>query len=213
MTEMKNHVEKRDGAVVECFKENHPFTKVVEILRKKDKDFCVEHVRDKASNEVWMIVVEICLRSSVNCNVWKKNCKRKELSTFVTAYDEAFALLAMENNHEDWIDIVLSDGKREKGRDLTLYNIKNKGKSERSRKGYSLEGKMRFNEILREVIEERKSESSKKKEEWIKGIWMDDDDVLHELPIEMNEEDSRAEKKIEESFTPMNGFIGGVVEL
>ena len=162
---LDRHVEKRENNLVENFEENHPFAKLIQILRKREGDMAIEHVRIQATNDVWKVLVDICLQASVNSNVWKKNYKGNELSSFVTPYDETFALLALENNYEDWIYLVLNDGKREKGKDLTLYNIRGKSKPDRNRKGYSLQGKKRFNAILKVVVEQRKDQESKKKEE------------------------------------------------
>ena len=206
-TEMKKHVEKRENNLVENFEENHPFTKLIQILRKREGDMAIEHVRIQATNDVWKVLVDICLQASVNSNVWKKNYKGNELSSFVTPYDETFALLALENNYEDWIYLVLNDGKREKGKDLTLYNIRGKSKPDRNRKGYSLQGKKRFNAILKVVVEQRKDEESKRKEEWIKSFWSGDDDEGNEGSTEELEEPRGELDEIQEDFTPMNGFI------
>ena len=65
---MKKHVEKRENNLVENFEENHPFAKLIQILRKREGDMAIEHVRSQATNDVWKVLVDICLQELVRKN-------------------------------------------------------------------------------------------------------------------------------------------------
>lgn len=57
----------------------------------------------------------------VGRRVWKKNSDLVPLRLFVTASDEAFAMLVLENNAEKWIDEIENPGKSRKDRSLSRY--------------------------------------------------------------------------------------------
>jgi hypothetical protein len=75
----------------------------------------------KCNKDVVMKFMDCAVGSVVGRRVWKKNSDLVPLRLFVTASDEAFAMLVLENNAEKWIDEIENPGRSRKERSLSRY--------------------------------------------------------------------------------------------
>ena len=199
---------------IEAFVPGDPFTKMVQSFRRMDKS--VEKMRVTASNEDWKEYVEVCFTPVILKETFKRNKKNVRLGEYLTVYDEAFALVVMENNLEAWIAEGLNWGvKTKEMEDLKKYYNKGSTKSRSvggMKRKWSVKGKKRFNEIV-EVLEKQRNETeSKEKEEWLKEIWCGGDgegtDAIF-LNGDGNDNDND-DSENEEEFVPRNGFMVSV---
>lgn len=105
----------------------------------------------------------------VSSKHWKLNHKDLEISGMTTNADEALALLVLENNYKEWIEKAKGNAIDPKNR-LTLYTnqgIRHNG----TKKGWSLDGLRRFNEIFGEVKLQRAREVSREREKKLMEEW------------------------------------------
>ena len=141
-------------------------------LLQRAKDSKLEYIRKDGTYHEMKIFVELCVSSVISYESWSLNCTRISLSNFVTMADEALALLILENNVKEWIEQVeKKEGEKPaKKRRLTKYTGMGR-KIDGTKKGWSLEGKMRFNAIFDVVQRDRSSETSKQREENMMKDW------------------------------------------
>ena len=116
----------------------------------------------------------------------------------LTLSDEALLLIVLENNYEEWIDkakgIEINKAKRKTK--YTHGGQRNNG----TRKGWSLEGRKRFNTIFTNVQVERGRAQSRLREDRLMKEWAPKEKSTDSINDEngMNEED--------EVFQPMTDF-------
>lgn len=198
---MSKHIDKTGVAWIESFEENDPFTGLVTYVRDRSRG--TEHIREEGSNEIWKEYVELCLYPTIAQQKFKSKHKKEFLSDFVTPYDEAFAVLTLENNIEEWIFQCLNQGKR--GKDLTRYTgigYKKDGK----KKGWSKEGLRRFNTICDKIEDVREKTISKDKEQWIQNVWKEGGGRENEgMPSNRRMQEKEDEDE-DEVFVIRNGF-------
>ena len=197
--ELEEHIDRSNDVHEESFVVDHPFTNLVRFIRDDDNE--LEEVRSKATNEMWKEYVELCMEPTINKSRFRLKQKTLPVSGFVTAYDEAFGVLCVENNLEEWIFQALNDGK--KGDNLTLYTGKGKKKKGR-KKGWSIVGLRRFNTIQERVRVQREEEISKVKEEWIKNVWKGN--TISTDDIDGNDDETGIDEDVYKQFFPANGF-------
>ena len=113
----------------------------------------------------------MCFPWMTSKHKWKNNHQYIELSKLITIADEALALVILENNYLEWIEIGKGH-EIEKHRRLTKYTH-SRSNSDGTKKGWSLEGRLRFNEIFDETKLEREKNSSKQMEANLITIWHD----------------------------------------
>ena len=85
----------------ESFEKDSAISKIVSDLRSKK----IERMRRYGSNDDLKLLAEIALVPMMSKETWKHNGRSVELSTLTTVADEAFALLTMENNVDEWIKL------------------------------------------------------------------------------------------------------------
>lgn len=179
-------------------------------LLQRAKDKKVEYVRRDGTYQELKLFAEACLSAVMMNQVWKMNFVRVKISQFVTLEDEALALLILENNVEEWIEQAeRKEGEKPaKKRRLTRYTGKGR-KIDGTKKGWSLEGKERFNAIFDVLEKERKSETSKQREDNLMKDWggeRDDKDLkLRAAVVTDNAEQLKKEMeriREEEKFVP-----------
>ena len=130
---------------------------------KRVKDKKIETYRTDATEN------EICLKQMVSSKHWKLNHKDLEISGMTTNADEALALLVLENNYKEWIEKAKGNTIDPKNR-LTLYTnqgIRHNG----TKKGWSMDGLRRFNEIFSKVKLQRAREVSREREKKLMEEW------------------------------------------
>ncbi len=165
---MKNHVDKTENTWKESFDPNDPFAALVIYVRNERKS--PENMREDATNMMWKEYVELCLYPTIAQQTFKSKHKTHLLSEFVTVYDEAFAVLTVENNLEEWIYQSLNE--EGKGNDLALYTGKGYSKNGK-KKGWTIDGLKRFNMICLRIEELRGCAISAQKEKWIQDEWIE----------------------------------------
>ena len=129
----------------------------------------IENYRNEGTYQEFKTIVDLCLKNMVSAKHWKTNHSQIEVSGVVTHADEALALLVLENNLEEWIEKAKGNT-IEKDNRLTKYT--NLGtRHNGTKKGWSLQGLKRFNEIFKAVKLERQRETSKDREKKLMEEW------------------------------------------
>ena len=146
--------------------------KAIGLLLQRAIDKKVEFVRSDGTYEELKLCAELCFSNVKARDFWKNNCRMVPLSKFVTVSDEALTLLILENNCEEWIaQVQLKETQNPaKKRRLTRYTGKGR-KIDGTKKGWTLEGKKRFNEIFDVIITQRNLETSKSRESNLMKDW------------------------------------------
>ena len=102
-----------------------------------------------------------CLSNSTGKRKWNKFCSERRMKDFITFSDEAFAMLAIENNAEKWRDSVKFPTLKKKDLPKALYTEGEEGN------GWSEAGLMRFIVLFKSLVKKRRDggESRKKIED------------------------------------------------
>ena len=123
------------------------------------------------NDEMFRLCAELCFPWMVSKQTWKNNHQHVAISSLITIADEALALLILENNYLEWME--LAKGK-EIDKDTRLTKYTHGGiNSDGTKKGWTLEGKLRFNYIFDATKKERDKRNSKQMEAHIQKIWYD----------------------------------------
>ena len=126
------------------------------------------------------------------------------LRTLVTEANEALAAVIFENNFEEW-DMLARGLEVDKNKRLTRYTH---GGDETggTKKGWSLQGKERYNEMFDTIERLRRTNSSGEKLEMeMNRIWKENGMCRKRKQSHLDEEEAEAEerrKEREESFKP-----------
>jgi len=169
------------------------------------RDKKIHECRKQESKEVFKLLSEIALAPMVSREMWKLNNTSVPISALLTVSDEAFALLTMENNVNEWI-MLLKHGKDLVNKGLhTIYTRKGENK-DGTKKGWTLDGKMRFNGLYDSIVLERNSSRSKELEKGVQEKWKAEAGQSKRRKERSGDEEDgkRAE---EEAFVPRNGFL------
>ena len=141
------------------------FTYLLQSIRNKD----VHKMRSKAPLLILRRYHELCLPIIVGKQHWKINHANIGVRSLVTTADEALMALVLENNIEEWV--VLARGGEINGRQwLTLYTHGGQD-AKGTWKGWSLQGRKRFNKLFQEVKVECNAATVNNIEERLKVIW------------------------------------------
>ena len=206
ITELESRIDEDDGSLI--LNNEDDFAAVV----KRSREGTTDKLRDDGSNEEFKMFAELCFAPMISRQKWNRNHFIVDLSSMITVADEAFALLTMENNVNEWIDQATKDeDKHEKGTS-TKYTGKGMNK-DGTKKGWTLDGKKRFNKIFDEVTRLRATRKSVAKETWAKAQWITEaekgkgknQNVRGEGGEGENEEELQRMRD-EERFVPRNGF-------
>ena len=153
----------------------------------------------------------------VDRSKWRPNYKKKKFSEIITVSDEAFAILVMENNMSDWIEEARprpKDAEPFKKGSLCRYTKPAKkskrkgrgGKLSNINRGWSIEGRERYNKIYDFVKAQRESPQVAKKEKKMMEDWQENDDEDDEEGSERMTEEEIKLKEREEAYVPRIGF-------
>ena len=144
----------------------------------------------------------------ISRETWKMNRGEVNVGNLLTVADETFALLTMENNINEWMHIEVHGKDSITRGELTRY-ISQGSNNDGTKKGWTLEGKKRFNELYDAVVLKRGTRVSEMKEVWAKNEWKKEmSNKRRRQTIGENEgDDDVAQAQIEEeAFVPKNGF-------
>ena len=155
--------------------QNDPITGII----TRAENSTMEKLRTEGTYEEFRMCASLCLPACLNAKHWKRNKSSIVLSDFISVSDEALAYIVLENNIEEWKDIA-------KGIDVRSRSSTNRktkythggNNSNGTRKGWSVKGLKRFNQIFQEIKIKRDTTESKAKEkklldEWSAGIRVD----------------------------------------
>ena len=163
---MKKHVNAQGDL---AYPHGSPISDLIKCL----EDGEIHKIRTKRNDEMFKICAELCFQWMVNKQVWRNNHQHVSLSGIITIADEALALVILENNFVEWIEIAKGNEIDKKSR-LTKYTHGGTNR-DGTRKGWTLEGKLRFNTIFDETQIEREKRASKQMEARIKDMWYNED--------------------------------------
>lgn len=164
----------------------------------------VHKLRSAATIDQYKMYCELCYPSVVGKHRWKINHSRIGIKTLTSVADEAIVALVLENNILEWLHLAEGHEIDTKNR-LTLYTHGGRSGSG-TRKGWSLEGRMRYNVIHNELKQTRHCTGSTRIDEQLKQLWMD------ELNCQNNDRDDNSgnegndEDMDEQSFEPAFDF-------
>lgn len=154
--------------------------------------------------EVFEKLAKICFESVLPRKVWLSNFDKKPLSQYMTIPDEALAYLILENNFTDWVRIAkkeVEDTKKRK-RD-TKFTMVTSGARANLRKGWSLQGKLRYNQYFDVIQLARKRGGVQEMENELLEDWRDDEEELKHAGADAAEESTPVRKVV---FTPRTTF-------
>ena len=128
--------------------QNDPITGII----TRAENSTMEKLRTEGTYEEFRMCASLCLPACLNAKHWKRNKSSIVLSDFISISDEALAYIVLENNIEEWKDIA-------KGIEVRSRASKNRktkythggNNSNGTRKGWSVKGLKRFNEIFQEI--------------------------------------------------------------
>ena len=170
----------------------------------------MEDIRAEGTCSDFKILCELAFEPMVSREKWKLNHIDVNVSALLTVSDEAFALLTFENNIDEWL-MGLKYTKEEfdsKGQH-TKYTSLGSNK-DGTKKGWTLEGKMRFNEIYDAVVLQRRGARAKEMETKVREEWRkyrnETDDRRRSVTSAGDQDTEESRNKGEEEFVPRNGF-------
>ena len=139
-----------------------------EIVNRLDR-MSIHKFRTEASFPEFKMIVDLCYKQMVHSQHWKRNHCDLEISGILQVADEALALLVLENNYKEWIEVA--NGRSvDKNERLTKYT--NKGlRHNGTKKGWSIDGMKRFNTMFNTLKLERTKEVSKERENSLMQEW------------------------------------------
>lgn len=155
------------------FDEGSPMSELTGRLRNNE----IEWLRTSGTFNDFKLCASMCFPPMVPAKHWKMNRSEVGISSLLTVADEALALVILENNFEEWIEIA--KGKRSGNNGRTDTRNKNRltkythggSRKDGTRKGWSLAGRKRFNDIFSAIKTERTKAVSKERERRLKEEW------------------------------------------
>ena len=175
--------------------------KEIHKLLKKDE---IHLIRKKGSIEANLLYCEMCYPTMVGIQRWKIQHVNSMLRKLVTEADEALAAVILENNFQEW-DMLARGMELDKENRLTKYTHGGNSPGG-TKKGWSLEGKQRFNEMFDAIDRLRKDRiHGEKLEKELSRKWKEKELGKKRKRSQVDGEDVEAEmqrKKNEESYEP-----------
>ena len=160
-------------------------------------------IREKGSISANVLYCEMCYPVMVGKQKWKVRHADCLLRSLVTEADEALAAVILENNFEEWK--LLSRGfEIDKDARKTKYTHGGKDNSEGTRKGWSLEGKQRYNHMFDAISRLRQDQNhGEKLESDMNKIWKNTSRAnKRKRTDDINAEEEERRKEKEENFKP-----------
>ena len=179
---------------------------VMKAYNAGEEEYCVEKFRSKLDEETWKLCMDIFIGNAIDKGRFCRVRGSQEISEYITVYDEAFALLSLESNIRAWTKEACKGTKEEVNkRRLYVKAGKQKG-DEFNKMGWSLRGRERYNEICRELVEQRKTTRSKTLEREYKQQYTNNDKVREKRKRTDEEERWDQERRKICNFKPMSAF-------
>ena len=135
---------------------------------------------------------------------WKIRHTEGLLRTLITEADEALAAVIFENNFEEW-DMLARGLEIDKNKRLTKYTHGGE-ESGGARKGWSIEGKERYNDMFDAIDRLRRNRNyGENLEMELNRLWLENSRSLKRKRCHLGEEEAEAEQRRrerEEQFKP-----------
>ena len=176
--------------------EQAPIKEIHELLKKEE----IHLIRAKGSIEANLLYCEMCYPTMVGNQRWKIHHVNRMLRKLVTEADEALAAVILENNFQEWDNLARGMDVDKENR-LTKYTYGGNLPGG-TKKGWSLEGKQRFNEMFDAIDRLRRDRKhGEKLEKELNRMWkekgmgnkrkrsqVEGDDVEAEMRRKLDEE-------------------------
>ena len=181
----------------------YPHGSPIFYLIKKLEEGKIDQIRADSNDDLFQLCAEICFPCMIPKQTWKNNHQHIAISKLITVADEALSLVVLENNYLEWIELAKGNeiNKRDRKTKYTHGGVNKDG----TKKGWSLEGKNRFNAMFDEALVEREKSESKEREARIKAIWYDKRPSEHQQAVDTEDEGNTA-KTQEEQYVPRTDF-------
>lgn len=173
---------------------------------------------NQAYRDLYRTFVHFALSATKKKGFWNRQRARVALSEMFTVHDEAFALLCLENgmsvwlrdleredydeSHPDQVTIIGPDGKKKEPDDKP-EKLSHKYITRKQGKGWSNEGIVQFNNLLRMVKEKRNTPHYRSLETEVKGYYERLDNVSSAIAgnsmINLSEDGEEASEAEEEA--------------
>ena len=163
----------------------------------------IHKLRLDGTLEQYKLHCELCYPCIVGKHRWKINHSRVGIKTLTTVGDESLIALILENNINEWL-FVARGGEVDNKRRLTLYTHGGMDGSG-TRKGWSLEGRQRYNSIYVEVKAIRSRTGTTRLDEELKQLWSNEASDEGENTMN-NENEGEADQTEEQTFEPAFDF-------
>ena len=142
------------------------FVNIITAMKSKE----VHKLRSNDTLWQYKLLCELSYPCIVGKHQWKINHSRVGIKTLTTVGDEPLIALILENNIKEWLHVARG-GEVDNKKRLTLYmhgGLNGSG----TRKGWSLEGRQRYNTIYGEVKAIRNSAGTTRLDEELKELWL-----------------------------------------
>ena len=180
--------------------EESPMREIHELLNNNE----IHLIREKGTVSANILYCDMCYPNMVGNQKWKIMHTDCLLRALVTEADEALAAVIIENNFEEW-DVLAKGMDVNKDKRLTKYTHGGE-ESGGTRKGWSLQGKERYNEMFDTIDRLRRSSThGEKLEVELNRLWKETSMYMKRKRSNLGEEQVEAElrrKKREEEFKP-----------
>ena len=172
-------------------------------IRALVKNDNIHLIREKGSIRANMLYCEMCYPVMVGKQKWKIRHTDCTLRSLVTEADEALAAVILENNFEEW-DMLSRGNELDKDNRKTKYTHGGKDNSEGTRKGWSLEGKQRYNDMFDAISRLRQDQNYGEKLEYeMNQKWKETSRAnKRKQTDDMDTEEEERRKEKEENFKP-----------
>jgi len=127
-----------------------PTSNIIQLLRSINDDKLNNIYTNKS---LYYFFLNTCVKEVVGKMKWKENICTVNYSQFVHPTDESFALLVLDNNLERYFDMIERKDKRTDAN--PKYTTATKKGKKNFNKGWSDEGKLKFQEYTKFVLEKR----------------------------------------------------------
>ena len=163
----------------------------------------IHKLRSTAPIAIFKRYCELCLPIIVGKQQWKINHTAVGVRALTTVADEALIALVLENNIEEWVGLAQGRPVDPKNR-LTLYTH-GRLNAKAGKKGWSLEGRKRYNVLHAEVKQERTGQEADTIDESLKEMWKRNKNGDLSASVSATAEEIEREKE-EDEFQPVYEF-------
>ncbi len=163
----------------------------------------IHKLRSTAPISIFQRYCELCLPIIVGKQQWKINHTAVGVRALTTVADEAIIALVLENNIEEWVGLAQGRPVDPKNR-LTLYTHGGLN-AKAAKKGWSLEGRKRYNVLHVEVKQERTGQEADAIDERLKEMWKRNKNGDLSMTVSATAEDIDRQKE-EDEFKPVYDF-------